>query len=438
MLTRALLPLYRLTTTVGLPAISLLLRRRRAAGKEDMARAQERRGQATRPRPGGPQLWIHAASVGESLSALPLIARLTETRPALRVLVTTGTVTSAGLMAQRLPKTAVHQYIPVDRPAWVRRFLDHWHPDAALFVESELWPNLVSETHARGIPAGLINGRISERSFRRWRRVPGFIGPLLEGFDLVLGQTPEDAERFARLGARNTGCAGNLKFAAGPLPVDELELARARKALGGRTLWLAASTHPGEEEQIAVAHRSLALGRPNLLTILIPRHPARGPAIGKLLDEAGLTHALRSENGPVTAATDIYLADTMGELGLFYRLAGVVFVGGSLVRHGGQNLLEPAHLDSALLAGPHTFNFRQIAARMKDAGALTQVNGAADLAVEVARLLAEPALRSSRADAARAFAESEAGVLEALMEQIAPLLARAMPDPGSAGSHARA
>lgn len=438
MISRALLPLYRLATTLGLPAINVLLRRRRAMGKEDPARAQERRGKATRPRPDGSLLWIHAASVGESLSILPLVARLAETRPALRVLVTTGTVTSAALMSQRLPRGAVHQFIPVDRPAWVRAFLDHWQPDAALLVESELWPNLVTEIHARRIPAALVNGRVSERSFRRWRRVPGFIGPMLSGFALVLGQTPEDAERFARLGAANTGCAGNLKFAAGPLPVDELELARVRKAVAGRTVWLASSTHPGEEEQIAVAHASLAVKHPDLLTVLIPRHPARGDAIVKLLADAGLASARRSEGAELTPGTAVYLADTMGELGLFFRLAGVAFVGGSLVRRGGQNLLEPAHLDCALLAGPHTFNFAEIAARMRETGALIQVHGAADLAVEVAKLLADPDARTRRAGAARAAAEGEAGVLEALMVQIEPLLTRATPEPGHTDSHARA
>ncbi len=438
-MTRVLIPLYRLATTLGLPAISLMLRRRRASGKEDAARAPERRGIATRPRPEGPLLWIHAASVGESLSILTLIARLRELRPGMNILVTTGTVTSAGLMAQRLPRGATHQYVPVDRPAWVRAFLDHWHPDAALFVESELWPNLVLETHRRKIPSALINGRMSTRSFARWRRMQGFIGPILGGFDLVLGQTPEDAERFARLGATNTGCAGNLKYAAGPLPVDELDLARVRKALAGRPLWLASSTHPGEDEQITVAHTSLAARYPDLLTILIPRHPSRGGAIAKLLTGAGLTYARRSEGAPVTSGTAVYLADTMGELGLFYRLAGIVFIGGSLVRHGGQNLLEPAHLDSALLAGPHLFNFAAIEQRMKSADALLQVSGAADLAVEVGKLLADEPARKARAVAAKAVAASEAGVLDACMEQIMPLLERMTPDGKPEGaSHAHA
>ncbi len=412
--------LYQAATWAALPLVRLALARRQAAGKEDPARVGERMGRPGRPRPGGALVWVHGASVGESLSALPVIGRLVEERPGVSVLVTTGTVTSAGLMAERLPAGAIHQYAPVDRMAWVRAFLDYWRPDLALWLESDLWPNLVGESQRRSMPMILLNGRMSAKSYAGWRRFPGLVRPLVAGFVLCLAQSEADARRFRALGARRVARPGNLKYAAPPLAADQAVLARIAQALSDRPLWLAASTHPGEEEAVARVHRRLAERRPGLLTILAPRHPARGPEIASALRGRGFSVAARAAGEPLRPATEIYLADTMGELGLFYRLAGVVFMGGSLVPHGGQNPIEPAHLGCAILYGPHMGNFRDVVEAMDAAGAGEAVADEAALAEAVDRLLADAELRRHRAGAASETAAAERGVLERTLAELAP------------------
>ena len=417
-----MLALYRAATTVAAPLIHLYLARRRNAGKEDRERFGERLGHAGRPCPHGRLVWAHAASVGESLSLLPLIGRLLEDRPHLRALVTTGTVTSARLMAERLPAGAIHQYVPVDRVAYVRSFLDHWKPDLVLWAESEFWPNLVSQTAARGVPMVLINGRVSAASFAGWRRAPGLIRQLLGGFALCLGQTAEDAERLRRLGARRVACPGNLKFAAPPLPADDAELERLVAAIGARPRWLASSTHPGEEEIAGRVHQRLAAGHPGLLTIIVPRHPERGPAIAADLRRHGLAVARRSAGEIMAPETGVYVADTMGELGLFYRFAEVVFMGKSLVPLGGQNALEAARLGCAVVQGPHVGNFAEMARRMKEAGASIEVADEDGLAEAVAGLLDDAGARARHKDAATAFAGAEAHVLDYVMAELRPFL----------------
>ena len=353
---------------------------------------------------------------------LPLIQRLLEERPGLHVLMTTGTVTSARMMAERLPEGAFHQFVPVDRVAYVRRFLDHWRPHLVLWAESEFWPNLVGEPAARGIPAILINGRVSPRSFAGWRRFEGSIGRLLSGFQLCLGQSQADAERLAKLGAAGVKCLGNLKFAAPPLPADPGELERLEKAAGGRPLWLAASTHPGEEEIAGRVHGRLKPGHPGLLTVIVPRHPERGAGIAAALRASGLAVRLRSAGEAIESSTDVYVADTLGELGLFYRLAGVVFMGKSLVPLGGQNPLEAARLGCALIHGPHMANFEDIAQELAAGDAALVVDGEAGLAAALARLLGDGDERKRRAEAALALAQAEAGVLDAVMAELSPFL----------------
>jgi 3-deoxy-D-manno-octulosonic-acid transferase len=427
------LTLYRALTTVLGPAIMLYLMRRLAAGKEDRARFAERRGVASRARPDGPLVWVHAASVGEAVSMLALIDELVAERPSVSVLVTTGTVTSARLLATRLPEgRAWHQYVPVDRVAYVRRFLDHWRPDFALWVESELWPNLILETHARGVPLVLVNARMSAESFQGWQRWPGIIQPLLGAFDLCLGQDLVQAERLRQLGAQRTLCVGNLKAAAGPLPVSKGELARLAAQAAGRPLWLAASTHAGEEEAAAAAHRVLKQRWPDILTIIVPRHPARAGAIAAMLRRDGLGVARRSLAEPIDAPTEIYLGDTLGELGLFYRLAGIAFIGGSLVPMGGHNPLEAALLDCAVLHGPDMSNCAAIARDLAAAGAALVVRDAEELAVAVARLLADPAERARCAAAGLDVAADNRTVLDAVMERIAPWLDRLTPHAATA------
>ena len=420
-----LLALYQAGTTALGPLVALYLARRMAHGKEDRDRFAERQGQASRARPPGPLVWVHAASNGEAISMLSLIDRLLVERPGLSVLVTTGTVTSARLLAHRLPADrAWHQYVPVDRPTYVRRFLDHWRPDLALWVESELWPNLVSETERYSIPLLLLNGRMSLRSFRGWQRVPGLIGPLLACFELCLAQDEIQAERFRGLGAASATSVGDLKTAAAPLPYDESELARIAARTVDRPLWLAASTHQGEEEAVAEAHRGLRRERPNLLTIIAPRHPVRADAIAAMLQERGLNVTRRSRGELLESATDVYLADTLGELGLFYRLAGIAFIGGSLTPMGGHNPLEAALLDCAILHGPDMSNCAAMAQNLSAAGATMVIRDATELGAAVRRLFNDPVERAARAAAAAGVANNNRAVLDAVLQRIAPWLDR--------------
>ncbi len=423
--------LYRGATILLGPLATWYLRRRLRQGKEDPVRFGERLGQPGRARPNGPLVWVHGASVGETISVLPLIEGLLLQDQGLHVLLTSGTVTSARIMADRLPDRAIHQYVPIDRPSSVRRFLDHWRPDLALWVESELWPNLIHQTAARGVPMALINARMSENAYRRWRRLPFLIKPLLRAFQVCIAQSPPDAGRLSTLGAHLVTCHGNMKAAAQPLPFDPRDLHVLKMAINKRPSWLAASTHPGEEAIIGAVHRRLAARFPDLLTILVPRHAVRGGEIAAELANQGLTIARRSQDQPIGPRTEIYLGDSMGEMGLYYRLAAIVFVGGSLVEHGGQNPLEAARLDSALLFGPHMFNFAEQAAAMTRIGGANQVGDADTLAEQVALLL-DDAEEAGRRAAAAAAADGGHDVVAAVLRQLSPLM------PGSGSDHAGA
>ncbi|MDE0335030.1 MAG: 3-deoxy-D-manno-octulosonic acid transferase, partial [Defluviicoccus sp.] len=301
------LGLYCAASTAGGAVLRRYLARRARVGKEDPERVGERFGIASRARPPGPLVWLHAASVGESISFLPLVETVGERWPGLGQLITTGTVTSSRLMADRLPAGAIHQFAPVDRPGWIGPFLDHWRPDLAIRIESELWPATIDAVDARSIPALLINGRMSRRSFRNWRRLPGLARRLLRTFALCLAQTEDDAERFRSLGAREVRCLGNLKFAAPDLPCDAAALDLLAKRCAGRPVWLGASTHEGEELRLAAAHAAIRTHLPEALLVLVPRHPERGPEIASTLREAGHPVALRSANEPPD--TEIYVAD---------------------------------------------------------------------------------------------------------------------------------
>jgi len=422
-----ILSLYRAATTAGLPLIDLLLWRRAERGKEDRSRIEERRGVPSLERPPGALVWLHAASLGEAQSILQLVERLLRERPDLSALVTTGTVTSADMLARRLPARALHQYVPVDRLAWVQRFLDYWRPDAAFWVESELWPNLLLEAQARGIPMALINARMSDKSSTAWHRAPGSARRLLDAFDIILAQDETIAARLRGLGAERVSISGNLKLAASALPAEVDALVTLQDAFANRPLWLAASTHPGEEAMVAAAHRHAAgilaaQGGPGLLTILVPRHPQRGSEIAAMIEASGLRVARRSAGDRITAESDIYLADTTGELGLFYRLSPLAFIGGSLVPRGGQNMLEAAQLGCAILHGPHVENFRMIADDLAAAGATRMVENGEGLAGAVAHLLSRPAELRAMAAAAGEAAHIKAGVLDDVVRALAPLL----------------
>ena len=324
---------YRAAVGMMGPVVDYTLKQRLKKGKEDPERVAERQGHASEPRPEGKLIWIHGASVGESLSILPLVERLSEVCADYRFLVTSGTVTSARLMGMRLPEVAIHQFAPVDHPEYVTRFLDHWQPDACIFVESELWPNLIQLTQARDIPMALVNGRMSPKSYKNWRQRPGAIETLLSAFSVMMGQDQPNRDRLADLSGRDVQMLGNLKMSASPLPADQAELALLDEAIGQRPVWLAASTHPGEEEVVLEAHQRVRDRFPKLLTIIAPRHPERGEEVDALIERAGLVSARRSLKEPLVGTTEVYLADTLGELGLFYRLTDIAFVGGSIAEN---------------------------------------------------------------------------------------------------------
>ena len=384
------LALYNACLRLGRPLLTRHLEKRLANGKEDPQRFAERLGEASRPRPDGPLVWIHAASVGESVSALTLIDGLLAQKTDRHILVTTGTRTSAEIMAGRLPERAFHQYVPVDRQDAVCRFLDHWKPDLAVWMESEIWPNLIHESGARNIPMILANARITEKSYKNWRRSFGLARHLLAQFTICLAQSEASAHYLRDLGANSVEYIGNLKFAAKPLPVDPDKLAAFGRRIAGRPVWLAASTHRGEEEIILAADRELRRTHTNLLTLIVPRHPERGGEVATLAASAGRSVLCRGAGAEPEDNTEIYIADTIGELGLFYRLSDIVFIGGSLVPNGGQNPLEPARLDCALLHGPHMTNFAEIMEAFNNRSASREVTDATSLARAVADYLDHP------------------------------------------------
>ena len=419
-----LLRVYKGLTSAGRPFINWLLERRLAAGKEDRHRREERRGIPSLERPPGGVVWVHSASVGEAISALPVIKRLAAM--GLPVLVTTGTVTSAQIMSKRLPRGAFHQYAPVDRSAWVMNFLDHWKPAAAIWVESEIWPNTLTELAKRKIPAALVNARLSERSFRRWRHARGVAEKLFGGFQVILAQTADDASRLEALGAVGVRALGNLKFAADPLPADPMAFAALQRAIGQRPVWAIASSHQGEEGMAATVHDRLIEQFPDLLTIIVPRHPERGEEIEHLLHQRGLWTARRSQEALPRPELQTYLVDTIGDLGLVYRVAPVVVIGGSFIAHGGHNPIEPARLGSVSLHGPSMYNFSEIVRELKEAGATIEAAGVDDLTRHLSRLLSEPEQRAMPATAGRRVAERHANVAEQVMEALAPVISGAL------------
>ncbi|MSP82623.1 MAG: 3-deoxy-D-manno-octulosonic acid transferase [Alphaproteobacteria bacterium] len=411
--------LYRALTWAATPLAGPLLDHRLARAREDPARLSERLGHASIPRPPGVLLWTHAASVGESLAVLPLLDGLRGAHPAWSLLMTTGTVSAATLLVDRLPAGCFHQFVPLDLPAAAARFLDHWRPDAALWVESELWPNLLAMTRARGVPTALVNGRMSARSFARWRCAPGLARSLVGGFTVALARSEVDAERLRALGAPGARYLGDLKEAAPPLPVDERELAALRRSVAASPIWVAASTHPGEEEICARAHDTLAPCLPLLHTVIVPRHPERGPAIVEALARGGRAVTRRSLGEQPRPG--IHVADSLGVLGLYYRVADVALVAGSLLFTGGHNPLEAARLGRPLLFGRHMANFAEAAGRLTACGA-AEIVDAETLPAALGRLFDDPALRATRSRAAQDATAHGARVLDRVAAALRPVL----------------
>lgn len=425
----SLIPLWRWAGSIGRPALKVLLAVRTAHGKEDPARRRERFGHASLPRREGPLVWVHAASVGEITAALPLVGALTAR--GYQVLATTVTVTSARIAADRLPAGAFHQFVPLDVAPYVTRFLNHWRPQAALFVESEIWPATIDELRRRDIPRIVVNGRLSARSHAGWRRWRQTARGLFGALSACLAQTNADGQRFADLGVGEVYVSGNLKFDVAPPPVDDAELRRFEEMLGNRPRWVAASTHGGEEDLVAVAHARLAARRGDLVTFVVPRHPERGPAIAERLDPSGsgVSVALRSRGDRITPDTRFYVADSIGEIGLFYKLSPIAFMGGSLVANGGHNPIEPIRLGAAVVVGPHVANFRTIYADLAAAGGLTSVEDGEMLARAVATLMDDPSQAEATVALATAVLDEHAGSVGRTLR----VIDRFLPAPPAAG-----
>lgn len=411
------LRLYRLLSGLAEPLAPRLLAARAARGKEDPTRLSERLGHASQARPEGPLIWLHGASVGESLSILPLVERLKSERPALNVLLTSGTIAAAELIARRAPDGVIHQYAPIDAPGAVARFLDHWRPGAAVLVESEIWPNLILSAKDRGVRLALVSARLSAASLAGWSKRPAAARALFRSFDLVLSQTDAVAEGLRALGARDHGRL-NLKLAGAPLLADAGRLAALRRAADGRPVLLAASTHPGEDEIVLDAFQPIAgYG----LLVIVPRHIGRGPDIAAAARSRGFDAALRSE--AEFGETRVYVADTLGELGLWFSLANAAFVGGSLVPGpGGHNPIEPAQLGCPVVTGPHVENWRDVYAALIGAGAAVVVSDALELTAAFAEVLAQPAAARDRAGRAQQLVSSGETGLDGAVQSILKLV----------------
>jgi 3-deoxy-D-manno-octulosonic-acid transferase len=424
-LVRALpiLPLYQAVSASFAPLSPLVLYCRRKWRQEEFDRTGERFGWPSLARPEGPLAWLHGASVGEGLSLLPLIEKLAGR--GFNILLSTGTASAAAVITPRLPAGSLHQFLPLDVPQFLARFLDHWRPDLALVAESEIWPNLFLEISRREIPLILVNARISEGSFRRWRWIPYFIESLLERVDLCLAQSEADAERFARLGVRHVKTVGNLKYDVMAPPADRTALASLAARIGARPVWIAASTHRGEEEIVLSVHRAVAARFPELLTIIVPRRARRGDEVAALADAQGLDALQRSREAPDEALPNVYIADTMGEMGLFYRLASIAFLGRSMVRPGGgQNPIEAAKLGGAVLHGPYVESFAEIYRALDEAHGAATIGDADTLARVVALLLSDAGKLRKMARAAGETVNRLGGASAAIMAAIEPNVAQ--------------
>ncbi len=412
------LGLYKHLTTAFSFALKHHASRRAKRGKEDINRVGERRGNPSQARPQGELVWLHAASVGEAMSSLALVNRLLAANSQLSILVTTGTVASATIMEKILPERATHQYFPYDVSRWGRRFLDHWQPNLVLWLESEFWPNILAEVRRRGISLILINGRMSDKSFRRWQRVNAVSKQIFSGFNVCFAQSVLDAEKLKALGAPKVIFSGNIKFAAKPLQVNESDLQAVKQMVGGRPVWLAASTHEGEETLIAEAHGLIKEEIPNCLCIMVPRHPSRGDTIATQLENQGFKIAQRSLGQTIRSETDVYLADTLAELGIFYRLSPISFIGGSMVPIGGHNPIEPAQLGSAILHGIHMENCREIAQIFAEHRASYCVENQLGLADTVANLIKNPKARDRLVKSGYQVIDSQTEILDRILEEV--------------------
>lgn len=407
---------YRGVAALAAPLVWYRVSRKLARHGVSPARRRERLGHATLPRPDGRLIWFHAASVGESLSVLALARRMMERDPGAQVLITSGTASSAEILERRMPDGCRHQFAPLDQGSALKRFLAHWKPDAAIFVESELWPQMLVAAHKAGVPLALVNARLSKTSLKNWHRFDATARYLLGLFAVIRTQDQRTLDGLLDLGADPARVARgpNLKAMSDPLPVDDRAYAEVEAAYSGLT-WVAASTHPGEEEKVIDAQlrlRDLIRG-PRL--ILVPRHPERAADIAAMVEAKGLTCRRRSQSRDPGVA-EVYIADTLGEMGLWYELASVVFMGGSLGRAGGHNPYEPAQMNCALLSGRRVANFADVYDAFVEAGAVRMIKNPKELAEQVALLLTDLEEQRGQKSVALSLAQSQLEQLDGLAE----------------------
>lgn len=415
--------IYKALMTLAFPILKVTyIRKRKKERKEHPTRFNERLGNYKVPRPQGKLYWMHGASVGESVSMLPLIDKLLKEDPELSILVTTGTLTSAEIMAKRLPKRAFHQFIPFDVPAFAQKLIKHFKPDAVLWFESELWPSLLSEIKKAKIPLVLVNGRISDKSFETWKKFKFVSKELLGCFSLCLGQSEQDKNRLILLGAPKADCVGNLKFAGMPLPIDENKLNVLKEQIGDRPVFLLSSTHNDEEERFALYLPWFKDNVDRVLTIVVPRHPNRGDDIVRMYRCRHFNVAQRSREEDITPETDIYVADTIGEMGLWYALSAISFIGGSLIPHGGQNFMEAARDKNAVLVGPNMQNFVEMMNRARFYDAVYQVDSAEDAVEEAITLFRDENLLRERQQKAYLWTQKEEAVLDGIVNALKRVL----------------
>ena len=412
---------YRLFSRATGPFIDLILKKRLRAGKEDPARILERKGDASIDRPDGKLIWMHGASVGETSMLLPLISRLLEDDPELHIVVTSGTVTSAEIMAKRLPKRAFHQYVPIDVPSYVERFLGHWRPDLAIWAESEIWPNLILQTKATGAKMALINARLSEKSLGRWRAKAKFAKQIFGSFDLIISAESWTHHTLKRFSDHVVEQIGNLKSAAPAPEFDKTEALKLISAIGDRPVWLAASTHAEEEGHILSAHEILRQKHKDALLIWVPRHPERGAQISDLCTAEDTKR--RSMDEIPESNTMIYIMDTLGEMGLALELSDIAFVGGSLdAKLMGHNPLEPARAGVPILTGPYVASFTDIYDRFFEAKAAMRVKSAKYLGKQLTSMLTRQDVAAQMAERARSVAQESDGILDFTVQKLQDLL----------------
>ncbi len=414
---------YGAATKVLGPLTPLLLKRRQKQGKEDPARMAERHGETELARPEGKLIWMHGASVGECLMLMPVINRLLSERPNAHILVTSGTMTSAELLAKQLPDRAFHQYVPLDYPKAINKFLDHWKPDMAIWAESEIWPNMIRQTKARGVPMALLNARMSEKSLEGWSKRRKSAQALIGAFDLVLAADQPTAKGLSWILDRNIEAAGNLKDAAEPLPFNEADLKKIKSETSRRQVWCAASTHEGEDSLMISAHKDVLSRFKSTLLILAPRHPERSKDIQKQLKSAGLSFVTRTSGKPIDRSTQVFLFDTIGEMGLAYRLSKLTFVCGSLIKGlSGHNPLEPARLENAVLTGPHIASFADSYMSMMSFDAAQRILNSDIIGKTITDIFADKEHLAKMRKTAHTYATSRDAVLDYVWEQLTPLV----------------